>query len=93
VHKDWHHPEHVNRAQDIFEDAQHAYNLSASEDGEICQSMQDSYKNMWDTGEHYIGPRHPHLEEGIDHFFRYVHEEWRKKNPGETVIADIKKYE
>lgn len=93
VHKDWHHPDHVNRAQDIFEDAQRAYNLSAREDGEICTSMQDSYQNMWDSGEHFVGPRHPHLEEGIDHFFRYVHEEWRITHECEAPIADIKKYD
>jgi putative alpha-1,2-mannosidase len=83
----------VNRAQDIFEDAQYAYNLSAREDGEICTSMQGSYQNMWDSGAHFVGPRHAHLESGIDHFFRYVHGEWNKKHMNDASIVDVKKYE
>ncbi len=93
VHKDWHHPEQKNRAQDIFEDAQQAYGMSAKEDGEICQSMQDSYRNMWDSGEHFVGPRHSELETGIDHFFDYVHREWARKHENVSEITDIKKYE
>lgn len=93
VHKDWHHPNQKNRAQDIYEDAQKAYLLSAREDGEICQSMQDSYQNMWDSGEHFVGPRHQHLETGIDHFFDYVHAEWKRKNGAHSDIIDLKKYE
>jgi choline monooxygenase len=93
VHKDWHHPNQKNRAQDIYEDAQKAYLLSAREDGEICQSMQDSYQNMWDSGEHFVGPRHQHLETGIDRFFDYVHEEWKRKNGAHSEIVDVKKYE
>lgn len=93
VHKDWHNPDQKNRAQDIFEDAQKAYHLSAVEDGEICQSMQDSYRNMWDSGEHFVGPRHVQLEIGIDHFYRYVHREWRTYSGCDEHIPDIGKYE
>lgn len=89
--KDWYHSSDLKYEQKILKDAKHAYQLSAVEDMEICQTMQDSYRTMWDSGEHFIGPFHPHLELGTNHFFKYVHNEWEAKY--NSAIADIKKHE
>lgn len=89
--KDWYHSSDLKYEQETLEVAKYAYQLSAIEDMEICQTMQDSYRNMWDSGEHFIGPYHPHLELGIEHFFEYVHKEWKIKY--NSTIKDIKKYE
>lgn len=88
VHRDWHRPEHKNRAQDIFEDAEKAYQRSAKEDQEICQSMHESYRAMWQSGDHFVGPFHPHLEQGITEFFRYIRNEWARKFGAENPIRD-----
>ena len=64
-----------DRISEILPIAQKAYNESAVEDAEICQSMQDGNHAMWKYEEHAVGPRHPALEKGIDHFFKYIRDE------------------
>lgn len=87
--KDWYFSSNIQYEKQILPEARRAYQLTAIEDMEICQTMQDSYRNMWNSGEHFVGPHHPHFEQGINHFFSYINKEWRTKY--HFIIKDIKK--
>jgi choline monooxygenase len=86
--KDLYFSSNIQYEKQILPEARRAYQLSAIEDMEICQTMQDSYRNMWNSGEHFVGPHHPYLEQGISHFFSYINKEWRTKY--HSIIQDIK---
>ncbi len=88
--KDWYFYPEIKYEQEILLEAKNAYKSSAIEDAEICQTMQDSYRNMWDSGEHFVGPYNPHLELGIEHFVGYIKKEWQQKY--DSTIKDLKKY-
>ncbi len=87
--KDLYFSSDIQYEKQILPEARRAYQLSAIEDMEICQTIQDSYRNMWNSGEHFVGPHHPYLERGISHFFGHINKEWHIKY--HSIIKDIKK--
>lgn len=89
VSKEWKNSSSLIRAKETIDNAKLAYKLSAIEDMEICKTMHDSYRNMWNSGEHFVGPCHSYLELGIEYFFEYINTEWKIKHKSE--IEDLKK--
>lgn len=49
-----------------------AYDETASEDEEICNSIERGRRAEWRLGESAIGPTHPVRELGVAHFHEYI---------------------
>lgn len=67
IRKEW-----SARRDEIFPVQRAAYDETAGEDEEICESIERGRLAEWRLGEEWIGPTHPHRELGIARFHAYI---------------------